>query len=134
MGSGLLKCFDDGITNNIDPGKPESRSMYEAQAAGKIVKKLPMSLGEALNRLAEDEVIKSAMPDEMYKVFHWYKNDEWEKFLGAPKNFSHSSFLYQWKTLYISSGIADFITSSSAKRFKASPRLIGSFLTIFPAA
>ncbi len=40
MGSGLLKCFDDGITNNIDPGKPESRSMYEAQAAGKEVKKL----------------------------------------------------------------------------------------------
>ena len=54
--------------------------MYEAQAAGKEVKKLPLSLGEALNRLAEDEVIKSAMPDEMYKVFHWYKNDEWEKF------------------------------------------------------
>ena len=26
MGSGLLKCFDDGISNNIDPGKPESRS------------------------------------------------------------------------------------------------------------
>ena len=42
-----------------------------------------MSLGEALDRLAEDEVIKSAMPDEMYKVFHWYTNDEWEKFLGA---------------------------------------------------
>ena len=37
MGSGLLKCFDDGISNNIDPGKPESRSMYEAQAAGKEV-------------------------------------------------------------------------------------------------
>ena len=75
MGSGLLKCFDDGISNNIDPGKPESRSMYEAQAAGKEVKKLPLSLGQALDRLAEDEVIKSAMPDEMYKVFHWYKND-----------------------------------------------------------
>ena len=79
MGSGLLKCFDDGITNNIDPGKPESRSMYEAQAAGKKVKKLPLSLGEALDRLENDEVIKSAMPDEMYKVFKWYKNDEWEK-------------------------------------------------------
>ncbi len=44
--------------------------------AGKQVKKLPMSLGEALDRLAKDDVIKSAMPDEMYKIFHWYKNDE----------------------------------------------------------
>ena len=48
--------------------------MYEAQAAGKKVKKLPLSLGEALDRLKEDKVIQSAMPDEMYKVFHWYKN------------------------------------------------------------
>ena len=49
--------------------------MYEAKKAGKDVKKLPLSLGEALDRLAEDEVIKSSMPDEMYKVFHWFKND-----------------------------------------------------------
>ena len=51
MGSALLKAFDDGLTNNIDPGKPESRNIYEAQKAGKDVKKLPLSLGEALDRL-----------------------------------------------------------------------------------
>ena len=79
----LLKSFDDGLTNNIDPGKPESRNIYEAQKAGKDVKKLPLSLGEALDRLKEDKVIQSAMPDEMYKVFHWYKNDEWEKFSAS---------------------------------------------------
>jgi glutamine synthetase len=39
-----------------------------------------MSLGEALQKLADDEVIKSSMPDEMYRVYHHYKNDEWEKF------------------------------------------------------
>jgi len=93
MGSGLLKCFEDGITNNIDPGKPESRSMYEAQAAGKAVKKLPLSLGEALEHLKEDKVIQSAMPDEMYKVFHWYKNDEWEKFLGATTQWDLDTYL-----------------------------------------
>jgi glutamine synthetase len=30
-------------------------SIYEAQKAGKEVKKLPLSLGQALDRLAEDE-------------------------------------------------------------------------------
>jgi len=93
MGSGLLKCFEDGITNNIDPGKPESRSMYAAQKAGKEVKKLPLSLGEALDRLKEDKIIQSAMPDEMYKVFHWYKNDEWEKFLGATTQWDLDTYL-----------------------------------------
>jgi glutamine synthetase len=39
-----------------------------------------MSLGEALEKLAADEVIKSSMPDEMYRVFHHYKTDEWERF------------------------------------------------------
>ena len=57
------------------------------------VKKLPLSLGQALDRLAEDEVIKSAMPDEMYKVFHWYKNDEWEKFLGATTQWDLDTYL-----------------------------------------
>ena len=93
MGSALLKSFDDGLTNNIDPGKPESRNIYEAQKAGKDVKKLPLSLGEALDRLKEDKVIQSAMPDEMYKVFHWYKNDEWEKFLGATTQWDLDTYL-----------------------------------------
>ena len=93
MGAGLLKAFDDGIKNNIDPGKPESRNIYEAQKAGKNVKKLPLSLGEALDRLAEDKVIQSAMPDEMYKIFHWYKNDEWERFLGATTQWDIDTYL-----------------------------------------
>ena len=80
MGTALLKAFDDGIDNNIDPGEAEERNIYQAIEAGKQVKKLPMSLGEALDKLAADEVIKSAMPDEMYRVFHHYKTDEWERF------------------------------------------------------
>jgi glutamine synthetase len=80
MGAALLKAFDDGIDNNIDPGEAEERNIYQAIEEGKQVKKLPMSLGEALDKLAKDDVIKSSMPDEMYKVFQHYKNDEWERF------------------------------------------------------
>lgn len=80
MGAGLYKAFDDGISRNLDPGEAEERNIYEAMEAGKQVKKLPMSLGDALARLDKDEVVKSAMPGEMYKVFTHYKGDEWEKF------------------------------------------------------
>ncbi len=65
----------------------------KAQKAGKDVKKLPLSLGEALDRLKEDKVSQSAMRDEMYKVFHWYKNDEWEKFLGATTQWDLDTYL-----------------------------------------
>ena len=80
MGSAILKSFDDGLDRQLDPGEPESRNIYDAMQAGKEVTKLPLTLGEALDRLAHDEVIKSAMPDEMYKVFNDYKADEWAKF------------------------------------------------------
>jgi glutamine synthetase len=93
MGSALLKVFDDGISNDIDPGEPENRNIYQAMEAGKQVKKLPMSLGDALNRLAEDDVVKSAMPGDMYKIYHWYKNDEWEKFMATVTDWDQDMYL-----------------------------------------
>jgi len=83
MAGALLRAFDDGINHKLDPGEPEERNIYVAMAAGKKVKKLPMSLGEALAELDKDETIKSAMPDEMYRVFTHYKRDEWEKFMST---------------------------------------------------
>jgi glutamine synthetase len=83
MAAGILKAFDDGINQKLDPGEPEERNIYAAMAAGKKVKKLPMSLGEALDELEKDETVKSAMPDEMYRVFTHYKRDEWEKFMST---------------------------------------------------
>jgi glutamine synthetase len=80
MGAALLRAFDHGITDNLDPGEPEERNIYAAIEAGKDVKRLPMSLGDALNELERDPVVRSAMPDEMYKVYMHYKRDEWEKF------------------------------------------------------
>jgi glutamine synthetase len=80
LSSALLKSFDDGISRKMDPGEPESRNIYEAMKSGKNVKKLPLTLGQALERLDDDEVVKSAMPDEMYRVFTHYKGDEWARF------------------------------------------------------
>lgn len=80
LASALLMAFDDGLSRKLDPGEPESRNIYEAMKEGKAVKKLPLTLGQALERLDEDEVIKKALPDEMYKVFTHYKGDEWARF------------------------------------------------------
>ncbi len=92
MSSALLKAFDDGIKNDLDPGEPEERNIYEAIDAGKEVTKLPMSLGEALDKLAADEVVKSAMPDEMYKVFEHYKRNEWESFNQTVTNWDLETY------------------------------------------
>ncbi len=93
MGAGMLKAFDDGLENKLDPGEPEKQNIYEAMKAGKQVEKLPLTLGEALDRLENDEVIKSALPDEMLKVFMHYKRDEWEKFLSAVTQWDVDTYL-----------------------------------------
>ncbi|MDV3349254.1 hypothetical protein QGP82_11165 [Leptothoe sp. LEGE 181152] len=58
------------------------------------LKKLPMCLGEALERLADDEVIKSALPGEMYRLFDEYKRDEWIRFLATTSDWDVENYLY----------------------------------------
>ena len=94
LGSALLSAFEDGIDNDIDPGEPENRNIYEAMEAGKEVKRLPMSLGEALQRLEDDEVIKASMPGDMYKIYKWYKNDEHEKFMATVTDWDQEMYMH----------------------------------------
>jgi len=61
--------------------------------AGKEVKKLPQTLGDAITTLESDEVIKSALPDEMLRVFMHYKKDEWEKFLATVTQWDLDEYL-----------------------------------------
>jgi glutamine synthetase len=93
MAGAILKAFDDGIKRELDPGEPESRNIYAAIKAGKKVKKLPLSLGEALDALSEDETIQQALPGEMYRVFMHYKRDEWEKFLATVTEWDVNTYL-----------------------------------------
>jgi glutamine synthetase len=84
LGAGLLKAMDDGIRRELDPGEPEQRNIYNVMDEVKTkYEKLPISLGEGLDALEQDEVAKSALPGEMYKVFMDYKRDEWETFLAT---------------------------------------------------
>ena len=61
--------------------------------AGKQVKQLPMCLGDALKALERDEVIQTAMPSEMYRLFMEYKTDEWERFLGTTTQWDMDTYL-----------------------------------------
>jgi glutamine synthetase len=93
MATALLKAFDDGLRNKADPGPPEQRNIYKAIDAGKVVTRLPMSLGQALDALNKDEVIKAALPGEMLRVYNHYKYDEWERFLATSTEWDKQMYL-----------------------------------------
>ncbi len=83
----------DGLDNKLDPGEAEERNIYEAIEAGKQVKKLPMSLGDALEELRKDDVIKAALPGEMFRVYEHYKRDEWERYNAAVTDWDLETYL-----------------------------------------
>ena len=91
--SALIMAMWDGIERKLDPGEPEERNIYAAMEAGKEVKKIPMTFGDALDALEADEVIKKAMPGEMYTVFMHYKRDEWERFCATVTDWDVNEYL-----------------------------------------
>jgi glutamine synthetase len=93
MAAALIAAMDDGIRNKIDPGEPEERNIYEAMEAGKQVRRLPRNLGLALDALAEDKVVRSAMPGDMYRLYELYKRDEWDAFNATVSNWDIDRYL-----------------------------------------
>ena len=89
----LIAAMRDGIERKLDPGEPEERNIYDAMAAGKEVRKIPMTLGAALDALEGDEVIKAALTEDMYRVFMHYKRDEWERYCAQVSDWDVKEYL-----------------------------------------
>jgi glutamine synthetase len=91
--AGLIVAMRDGVERKLDPGEPEERNIYEAMEAGKEVKRIPMTFGEALDALEQDEVVRGALPGDMYRVFMHYKRDEWERYCAQVSDWDVKEYL-----------------------------------------
>jgi glutamine synthetase len=91
--AGLLVTMADGLERRVDPGPPEDGNIYDAIAAGKSVERIPRTLGEALDALDADPIVREALPGDMYKVFSHYKRDEWERFIGTVTDWDIAEYL-----------------------------------------
>jgi glutamine synthetase len=89
----LLRAGLEGIRTNADPGDPQQGNTYDLLQEGVEIEKVPESLGAALNALEADEVIREAMPGRLWKVFDWYKRDEWERYLAAVTDWERDEYL-----------------------------------------
>jgi glutamine synthetase len=89
----ILAAMKDGIKNEVDPGEPLEGPIGAAVAAGQQFAPLPTTLAEALDALDDDEVIKSALTPELYRVFVDAKRDEWMRFCGAITEWDIQTYL-----------------------------------------
>ena len=93
MQAALLKAIDDGIDNQLDPGDPEERNFVDVVESGQSVERIPTTLRDALDALANDEVIKSALPGHMHEIYDWYKRDEWDRFIWQVSDWDVKTYL-----------------------------------------
>ncbi len=79
----MLEAGLDGIRNQLTPPAPVSDDVYEyspAELTEHGIDTLPGTLGDALEALAADPVIRAALGDHVYKVFHRAKSSEWDEY------------------------------------------------------
>ena len=91
----LLRAGLDGIRRELDPGAPQQGNTYDLlQERRQPIERVPDSLGDALEALAKPtRSCASAMPGRLYKVFHHYKRDEWERYLAAVTDWERDEYL-----------------------------------------
>jgi glutamine synthetase len=78
-----LKAGLDGIKNKIQPLPPTNQNIYHMTAAERkelSIESLPGNLAEAMQELAKDDVIKSALGEHVYEKFVEAKMQEWDSY------------------------------------------------------
>lgn len=88
----MLAAIRDGIENEIDPGPRYTADAFPTQADS-VFDPLPKTLGEAIEALAADPVIRAALPGELYETFHALKLDEWHRHCGAITDWQMDTYL-----------------------------------------
>jgi glutamine synthetase len=73
----------DGVERGLELADPVEESLFEMDAATiatKGIKELPGTLGEALEELENDSVIREAMGDHVFSHFVEAKRAEWDEY------------------------------------------------------
>jgi glutamine synthetase len=86
----LLAVIGDGLDRQLDPGPPTAANSYDATAD---FPNLPLTLGDALDRLADDEVVRAGLTPELVDLFIEYKSDEWARACGAVTDWDREMYL-----------------------------------------
>ncbi|MEM2899293.1 MAG: type I glutamate--ammonia ligase [Thermoplasmata archaeon] len=91
----LLHCGLDGIKKKIEPGEPINENLYKMNAERRKelgIKTLPQTLGEALDEMESDEVIKEALGKHAFESFLELKRTEWSNFCTYVSPWEHHHY------------------------------------------
>lgn len=93
----MLEAGLDGIERELEPPGPVTDDVFhwtkeQREACG--VQTLPGTLEEALDALAQDEIIRNALGDHIYGVYDRAKREEWEAYRIHVTAWETERYLY----------------------------------------
>lgn len=89
----------DGVEQGQTLGAPVEESLFEMDAAtiaSKAIRELPGTLGEALDELERDEVIRDALGDHVFSHFLEAKRAEWDEYRTQVSDWEVERYLEQF--------------------------------------
>jgi glutamine synthetase len=96
---GLLAAGLDGIERKLDPGEPalvDPDTIAEAERKRRGIRRLPTSLGEALDALERDEVLRGALGEVLAREYLAVKRSEVRGFEGKDVAFEIEHHFYKY--------------------------------------
>jgi glutamine synthetase len=96
---GLLAAGLDGIERKLDPGSPtlvDPDTLSDAERAQRGIRRLPRSLGEALDALERDEVLREALGEVLAREYLAVKRSEVLAFDGKGVAFEVEQHFYKY--------------------------------------
>ncbi len=89
----------DGVEKGMVLGDPVEESLFEMDAAtvaSKGIRELPGTLGEALDELERDDVIREALGDHVFSRFVEAKRTEWDEYRSQVSDWEVDRYLEQF--------------------------------------
>lgn len=92
----MLEAGLDGIAKKMKPADPVNEDVFEwtsAEREARGVGVLPSTLQEAMDALADDEVIRNALGNHIYQAYDRAKRSEWEEYRLQVTNWELERYL-----------------------------------------
>jgi glutamine synthetase len=92
----VLAAGLEGIAEDLEPGEPNRRNMYEvgAEELGALgIRELPRSLGEALDAFRDDPLSDAVMGRQMAASWHDTKRHEWLEYMAHVSQWETDRYL-----------------------------------------
>jgi glutamine synthetase len=92
----MLAAGLEGIREQLDPGPANLVNAYTLtpqQRDERGIKKLPRTLGEAIDAFAADPLSRTVFGDAMFDAYVAYKTEEWEAYHSAVSDWEHKRYL-----------------------------------------